>query len=96
MTVKVYSGLIIYCLLAAERDPVNAVQKVAAILARDLMDNVATHMASPEGRARYGNLELPVLLGSESLSEDFERAVPLYYETLLVTVDFSGDVELFN
>ena len=69
----------------------NAAQKVAAVLARQLMKAVSKHMDGVEGATRYGGMKLPTLYGSESLSEDFERAVPNYYHTLIVTVDFSGE-----
>ena len=68
----------------------NSTQLVVAKLARDLMQSVSVHLDDNKDSGRYGGLPLPILKGSEELSESFDRERANYFHTILVTVDFSG------
>ena len=74
--------------IAAENDPSNAAGKATSAMCKELISAVKIHM---DGRRDYfGGLGNPVLLGSDQFKADIGESPGTYYNSLLISCDFSG------
>ena len=79
----------VYICAAAEQDPLNRVCKGVGEMCRDLRDAAAAHLNL--NKSYYGGLGCPVLRGSDEFSALIKNLHGNYFQSCVVSVDFSGN-----
>ena len=81
-------GLSLGYVLAAERDPSNDAGRAASSLCKELVKDTGEYMEAKQ--PYFGGLKNPVLLGSDQFRQEIGSSPGNYFNSLLISCDFSG------
>ena len=79
--------------LAAEQDPSNDAGRAASSLCKELVQDTGEYM--DRKRSYFGGLGNPVLLGSDQFRAEIGGSPGSYFNSLLISCDFSGELEVY-